>query len=611
MKLSNLFPIQLRKQEQEMLKKIKKIIIGFLAVWGALAILSSIAAGIFIWASKTRLPEKILLEAKFQGSYSEDVPNNAAARVMLSQKPVIRDVVEALETASRDDRVKGLIARIGNVRMGMGHLQEVRDAVAAFRKSGKPAIAFADSFGELSSGNGGYYLATAFDEIYIQPSGDVGLTGLLSQSPFVAGTLKKLDIEPRMDHRKEYKSYMNMFTETEYTEPHREAVTAVVESMFNQMVRGIARGRALSEADVRERIDRGPFIGEEALEAKLVDGLVYWDEAEEKIQTRAGRDAATCKLSTYFHRAGRPYADGKTIALIYGEGGVRRGRSDYNPVTGSRTMGSNTVAGAFRSAIEDKDVKAILFRVNSPGGSYVGSDTIRREVARAGKAGKPVIVSMSNVAGSGGYFVAMDAHAIVAQPGTITGSIGVLGGKMVTREFWNKLGVSFDSVQMGENAGMWSSIDDYSPKEWSRVQTWLDRVYADFTKKVARGRHLDEEKVLEIAKGRIWSGEDALRLGLVDALGGFDKGISLARDAAGISPKEGIRLKRYPERKSPLDLLLNRGDAGLFGALAGWMDQARGVGRVLEKAGLLSDQFSDRVSDHRPLEMTESVEPVW
>ncbi len=573
-----------------MLKKIKKVIVGFLAVWGALAILSAISVGVLYWIGRTHLPDQILLEADFQGPYVEHIPNDSAAQVLLSRKPVMRDVVEALETASRDDRVKGLLARIGSVQMGMAHIQEVRDAVIAFRKTGKPAVAFADTFGELTPGNGGYYLATAFDDIYIQPSGDVGLTGLMSRSPFVAGTLDKLDIEPRLDHRKEYKSYMNMFTQTEYTEPHREAVSAVVDSMFEQMVRAIAEARGLSEDQVRDRVDRGPFIGKEALDADLVDGLFYWDEAEDKIKEQIGKASEGYRLSTYFQRAGRPYTKGKTVALIYGEGGVHRGESTYNPMTGESTMGSETVAKAFRSAVEDEDVKAILFRVDSPGGSYVGSDTIWREVVRAGQAGKPVIVSMANVAGSGGYFVAMAAHSIVAQPGTITGSIGVIGGKMITRDSWNKLGVTWDSVKRGDHAGMWSPIENYSSEEWERVQAWLDRVYEDFTRKVVQGRKLDDEKVQEIAKGRIWSGEDALRLGLVDGLGGFHKALALTRDAIGLEPDADIRLKRFPAKKSVLEILMNKEDRGISGGTADLIENLQGVGRALERSGILTDR---------------------
>jgi protease-4 len=221
-------------------------------------------------------------------------------------------------------------------------------------------------------------------------------------------------------------------------------------------------------------------------------------------------------------------------------------------------MGSDTVSAAFRAAIEDPDVKAILFRIDSPGGSYVASDTVWRETARARKAGKPVIASMGDVAGSGGYFVAMAADKIVAQPGTITGSIGVLGGKMYTAGFWDKLGITWDEVHAGQNARMWSGAWDYTPQEWARGEALLDRIYTDFTSKVAEGRRLPKERVLQIARGRIWTGEDALALGLVDELGGFPTALRLAKKAAGIPEAEEVNLRVYPPKRGTLELLIDR-----------------------------------------------------
>jgi protease-4 len=236
----------------------------------------------------------------------------------------------------------------------------------------------------------------------------------------------------------------------------------------------------------------------------------------------------------------------------------QRGKSSYDPVQGSLTMGSDTVASAMRAAVANKDVKAILFRVDSPGGSYVASDAIWREVVRARKAGKPVIVSMGDLAGSGGYFVAMAANKIVAQPGTITASIGVLGGKVLTSGFWDKVGLTWDEVHTGSNATMFTGTHDYSPAEWQRFQAWLDRVYVDFTGKVADGRSLPKEKVLEIAKGRIWSGQDAKNLGLVDELGGFDEALRLAKKEAHINESEDVKLVVFPKEKSLWESFLQR-----------------------------------------------------
>lgn len=512
-------------------------------------LLTGIAAGLYYWFFTGRVPKQVVLEADFEQGVIEYIPEDGLARVLLPKKMRVRDVVETLQKASGDRRVKALIAKVGQSNMKLAQAQEIRDAVIAFRKSTKPAIAYAETFGEFGPGNSSYYLATAFDAIYLQPSGDLGLTGLIYEQPFIRGTLDKLGIVPRIDGRKEYKSFRYMFTERKYIAPQREAITAVMDSQFNQIVRGIAESRNLSEEEVRLLVNKGPFIGQEAIDAKLVDALAYRDEVYDRIKEKVGAKAFL-PLAEYRKRAGGPNEKGTTVALIYGVGGIARGKSGYNPATGEIVMGSDTVAAAIRQAAEDKDVKAILFRIDSPGGSYVASDTIWREIVKARKAGKPVIASMGGVAGSGGYFVAMAADKIVAQPATITGSIGVFGGKMVTTGFWNKLGVSWDEVHTSKNADAWTQVKDFTPAQRARMEVWLDRVYADFTSKVSQGRNLPIETVEKIAKGRIWTGEDAKRLGLVDELGGFPTALRLVRAAAKLSENAPLRLKVYPKKKT-------------------------------------------------------------
>ena len=526
---------------------------------GGLVILLAVLALVVVGVKqlmKGRVPARTLLEANFEGGLLERMPSDPLAQIMLKDRPTVRSVLDALEKAGDDPKVTGLVATLGAGAIGIAQAQEVRDAVLAFRAKKKTAVAFAETFGEFGPGNGGYYLASAFDEIYLQPSGDIGLTGLISASPFLRGTLDKLGLVPRMDHRHEYKNAMNIFTEKKFTAAHKEANSRIVASIFGQMVRGIAEGRKLGEDEVRALFDKGPYLGKEAVDAKLVDGLAYRDEVYEKAKTKAGKDAKLLFLGQYLERAGKPHEKGKTVALVYGVGGVSRGKDDYDPLGDSFTMGSDSVSAAFREAVEDKDVKAILFRVDSPGGSYVASDTIWRETIRAKKAGKPVVVSMGNVAGSGGYFVAMAADKIVAQPGTITGSIGVLGGKIVSTGFWDKIGLGWDEVHSSANATMWTSIKDYTPAEWARFQASLDRIYEDFTSKVAEGRKLPREKVLEIAKGRVWTGEDAKGLGLVDELGGLSTALRLAKKAASIPDTEDVKIQVFPRPKSPIEQIL-------------------------------------------------------
>jgi protease-4 len=539
----------------------RRILLVLLILAVALALAAGAAVLLFFALKsgmKGTIPSKVVLEIDLEESIEEWSPPDPFSEALQKKRMTVRDVVEALERAKDDDRVAGLVARVGAAPLGMARIQEIRDAVLRFRESGKPAVAYAETFGEFGPGMTGYYLATAFDSIYLQPSGDVYLTGLIYETPFLRGMLEKMGVEPRWDHRWEYKNAMNTFTEKKMTEPHREAIGKVMDSQFGQMTRAIAEARGLSDTDVRVLADRGPLYGKEAEEAKLVDGLLYRDEVWAKVRERAGEKADPLFLQRYFERAGTPYDEGRTIALIYGVGGVQRGSSGADPLTGV-AMGSDTVAAAFRAAVKDDSVEAILFRVDSPGGSYVASDTIHREVARAREAGKPVIVSMGDVAGSGGYFVAMNADTIVAQPGTITGSIGVLAGKFLTEGMWDKIGLSWDDVHTSASSTMFTGLHDYTPEQWARFEAALDRIYEDFTTKVAEGRDLPIEKVREIAKGRIWSGEDAKAIGLVDEVGGFPVALRLAREAAGIAEDEAIELRVFPAPKTFWETVFAKG----------------------------------------------------
>jgi protease-4 len=538
----------------------RRFSVGCLAVIGAIAVVFVVVILVFAvsaGAAKGRVPSNAVLEVNLETGLIEDIPDDPLAKAMLSGTSSTKDIVDAIERASTDSRVKGMIARFGGSTMGLATAQEIREAVLSFRAHKKFAIAYSETFGEVGPGGSSYFLASAFDQVWMQPSGDIGLTGVILESQFLRGTLDKLSIVPRMDHRYEYKNAMNQLTEKQFTPAHREAMQKLLDSWSSQLMKGIAEGRKLTTEQVHSAADRGPLLGQEAVDARLVDGLAYRDDVYAKVKKMAGDGSSLIYLQKYLDRAGRPHQSGKTIALIYGVGGVGRGKSGFDPLFGSAAMGSDTVTAAFRDAVKDPKVKAILFRVDSPGGSYVASDAIWRETVLARKAGKPVIVSMGDVAGSGGYFVAMAADKIVAQPATITGSIGVLGGKMVTTGFCKMLGITFDQVHDGANATYWTGTEDYTPAEWARFEAWLDRVYADFTGKVADGRHIPKDRVLQIAKGRIWSGEDAKALGLVDELGGFPEALALAKKAARIPAAEEVNLQVFPKKKTAFQSFLD------------------------------------------------------
>jgi protease-4 len=578
-----------------------KLIVRFLAILGVLGLIGLAIVLVAVIGVKGRVPSKTILDADFEHSLLENAPDTPTAQLMMSRKETLRDIVDAIDRGAADDRVVGMIAKIGGAAMGMAQTQEMRDAVLRFRAHKKFAVAYSESFGEFGPGNGAYYLATAFDNIYLQPSGDVGLTGIMMESPFIKGTLGKLGVTFHGDHRYEYKAALNFYTESKYTDAHKEEMSAIMNSWFSQMKDGICQARQIAPEKFQALVDAGPYLGKEAVAARLVDAVAYRDEVYSDVKSKAGDGAQLLYLDKYLSRAGRPHDHGKTIALVFGVGTVTRGKSDYDPVQGSQNMGSDTVAGAIRAAAEDKDVKAILFRVDSPGGSYVASDAIWREVVRARQAGKPVIVSMGNLAGSGGYFVAMAADKIVAEPGTITASIGVLGGKMLTSGLWDKVGLSWDEVHQGENATMFTGTQDYTPAEWARFEAWLDRVYVDFTNKVADGRKLSKDKVLEIAKGRIWSGQDAKNLGLVDELGGYDTALKLAKRAAGVPADEEVRVVVYPRPKGFLESELgwpspdNSEKEAVGQTMAQILEAVQPVARQLDAAGIRTGREQDDV----------------
>ena len=491
------------------------------------------------------------LEIALEGSIPEDLPADPIGRLVHSNDLTVRDYVEALYRARDDKHIARLLVTIDGPKIGVGRVQELRDAISAFQKSNKPATCYLETAGEFSSGNKDYYLATACGSIWLAPPGDVNLVGLRLEVPFIRGTLDKLGVVPDFDHIGAYKNAKNFFTDTSMTREHREAMQAILDSIYGQVRHGIAEGRKMEPAAVDALIDRGPFLGPQALEAHLVDRLGYRDELDDELEKESHGHLRIIKTAKYL-RSGRHYDSGPKVALIYGLGGVSRGKSDYDPFGDSSTMGGDTIAEAIKDAREDASVKAIVFRVDSPGGSYVGSDVVWRQVSLT-KGVKPIVVSMGDVAGSGGYFVAMAADKIIAQPGTITASIGVVAGKFVTPGFWSKIGITTDFVQRGRHATFFSEAQPYTPEERVVFKGWLDRIYKDFVGKVAKGRGKTFEEIDAIAKGRIWSGEDALRLGLVDDLGGLSLAVSKALELAKLDPKNGARLEVMPAPKGLMD----------------------------------------------------------
>jgi protease-4 len=506
---------------------------------------------------RQRATAPLILEVDLTDGLADTPVADVFSGIKSLRKTRLSDVLEGLKKARDDDRVRVVVAKVGGSGIGLARIQEVRDAITSFRESGKLTVAWAESFGDFTHGNLPYYLATAFDKIYLQPSGSVGLTGVQVEQLFLHDALAKAGIGFQSAKRHEYKSAADNLTERGFTGPAREAAERLTVSVTEQLAEAIADRRGKTPEQARNLLDRGPFMARDAKDEGLVDALGYRDEVYADIRTEAGPDAILLYIARYYRtsaltqRARHLPKSGKErfVAVVHAAGPIKHGRSGRGPF-GEGPVGSDTVSAALRAAADDDRARAVLLRVNSPGGSYTASDTIWREVVRIRAAGKPVVVSMGDVAASGGYFISMAADVIVALPGTLTGSIGVILGKPDFSQLLERAGVTTDSVGEGTRARMFAPTHPFSDDEWERINSWLDAIYRDFTDKVASGRGMTHERVHELARGRVWTGADAAANGLVDELGGMHKAAAIARTRGGLPADAPLR--GFP-RVTPLD----------------------------------------------------------
>ncbi|HUR73535.1 MAG TPA: S49 family peptidase [Sporichthya sp.] len=541
-----------------------------------------------------------LLELDLDVALLEPPPHAPLAKAMGRGRPALRDVLGGLHRAAKDPRVAGLIVRTGGTPHPLAHAEELRDALVEFGASGRPTVAWAETFGEFGRGTAGYLIATGATEIWLQPSGEVGLTGIAAQVTFVRELFDRIGVRAEVGARREYKNAPNIATQRGFTAPHREAMTRLVESSLHSAVEEIAERRSLDAGVVRALVDRSPLTAEEARDAGLIDRLGYRDEAYSDLQARLP-DAEL----RFLHRLGEQpgtrvrtltHRDKRHVAVVDVCGTIKSGRSGRGMF--GISAGSDTVTAALRAATAEKNVAAVVLRVDSPGGSYIASDAIWRASLALRPAGKPLVVSMGAVAASGGYFVAMAADRILAQPATVTGSIGVFGGKVVIGDLLTRHGIDHDAVTAGARARMGSARVGFDADQLAALEAWLDRVYADFTGKVAAARGLSPEAVEEVARGRVWTGADARDNGLVDAFGGLQEAAAQARALAGLPAAAPLRvlparrpLDRFARPKSSADPRAAGalGHAPTLTSWAGWdtwADLASAVG--LPAAGPLS-----------------------
>lgn len=518
------------------------VAVGAAAVGAVALLLRGSAEGGSGWSGSTYLSLGLSTEVP-EHPTSDDIGS-----LLERHPPSLRTLVESLDRAAGDASVKGVIARIGFLEgAGWGKVQDLRDAIVRFRKSGKPAYAHLEF-----CGNKEYYLASACSKVYAAPTALLDISGLSAEVTFFRGTLDKLGVQAQFEGVGRYKNAPNQFTETGLTGPHREQMEALVESLYGQYVEAIAKGRGKTAEEVRQLVDAGPYDGAEALKVGLVDELLYQDQVEAKL-SEAGRTTP----SRYLRSArGLGMGSRPKLAIVYATGQIVSGESQSGGL-GGEFAGSDTVSRSIRRAREDGSVKAIVLRVDSPGGSGTASDAIWREVELARKT-KPVVASMGDVAASGGYYIAMGSDAIVAQPGTITGSIGVFGGKFSLRGLYDKIGIDRATLKRGEHSDLFSDYRPWTDSERAKVRSLMVGFYRDFIEKAAGGRHKSPEEIDALAQGRVWTGADAVKNGLVDRLGGLSDALSLAKQKAHIPDEQEVALLVLPERKSVWETLLER-----------------------------------------------------
>ena len=540
-------------------RKTALIILGIL---GGLILVAFIGIAV-LWAVLRRgepnIRDNSVLTLRVAGSLPDYSPDDPLKKWFGGPDQSLTGLVMSFKKAKVDKRIKAILLEVDMSGVGWGKAEEIRDAITDFRSSGKPVYAYVE-FGL----NKEYYIATACDKVIVPPPGELFINGLAADVMFFRGSLDKLGIYPDIFQIGKYKSAGDMFTQKEMTEAHKEYINSMLDDLYGRYVNAIAQARHKSPDEVKALIDNAPYSAAKAKEVGLIDETLYRDDVEKEFKKLLGYK----DTDTFVAVRGSDYRDvepeslglnkGEKIAVIYASGDIGSGSSQNSP-SGEQSIGSDTLAKALNDAAADKTIKAVVLRVDSPGGSGLASDIIWHAVEAANQK-KPVVVSMSDVAASGGYYISASASKIIAQPSTITGSIGVVAGKPVLRGFYDWLGISNQYVLRGKNAGMFRETEKFSDDERAKFQDWIKTTYyQDFVPKVAQGRHKDAQYVDSVGQGRVWTGAQAKDRGLVDDFGGLDKAIEVAKQLAKIPADKGVERVILPYPTTFLQELLNGG----------------------------------------------------
>ncbi len=537
-----------------MLKNIFSKLIFLLGSMTLFSLVLTLAGGLFVSFKVQKVPEDSYLELFLDGPLEERATKNLQS--FFKPPLTLHALIDTLNHASRDARIRGILVRLNQQSpIGLGHVQELRNALKKLVSKGKHVVVHSDTFGENSSGMSSYYLASACQEIWLQPLGSLNITGFGVEIPFLRKFLDEYGVKAHILRREEYKTAMNFLTHEDLSPQNREDLENILNLRLKQFVQDVAADRKLSQDQLEKYIHLAPiFNAQMAKEMKLIDHIGYIEELYASLRTKAKPSLKFISIKQYASTLPKIKGD-KKIAVIYAVGAIMRSSDGINPLSLESIANAEEIRKAFEDALKDPHVKAIVFKIDSPGGSAIASDTIWGAVERAKAKGIPVIASMGNVAASGGYMVALPAQKIVANPATVTGSIGVYGGKLVTDSLWEKLKINWQGVKVGQKALMWESVKEYSPEELKSINGSLDQIYEVFMQRVSKARNIPFNEVHKIAQGHVWTGDEALKKGLVDVLGDMEVAVNIAKQKAGVKEDEAVTLEVFPRELSLLGKL--------------------------------------------------------
>ena len=591
-----------------------------MCVWGAVVWACSLFTPVAAWAqgdapakpdAAAKPAEVQYAELTLRGAYPEGAQSGGGL-LGGGGGDTLTDLLDKLDRVARDGKIAGLILKLDNPSVGWARMRAIRQAIGQVRKAGKPVHAYFDEADNMD-----YLLATGCDEIWMPSSGGLNTVGLRAEVTFYKKAFDLVGIQAEMLRVGEFKSAGEPYSRTEMSPEFRREMEEIIDDLFGQLVATIAEARKLTPEQVRQAIDEAPLLAAAALEKKLVDHIGYTDELEGVIATR--HPGQTLKVLRNYGQKKKVEADLSTLpgllkfmellagekpdkkkstqpklAIIHAQGMIVSGKSGVDFTSGETSLGSETFIKAVREAREDDTVKAIVLRIDSPGGSALASDLMWHELEQVKK---PFVVSMGDTAASGGYYIAMGADRIFADPGTITGSIGVIGMKIPLAGAMQRIGVTTDVIARGKNSGVLSTFNGYTDSERETMQKLLNEIYRQFTTKAAQGRKMPVEALEKLARGRVYTGGAALKLGLVDELGGLAEAIAHAKQLAGLKPEDKLERLDLPKAGNPLESLLGGAGGGDARAqlvreqLLEWLPEAAAP---LKQLGMLRKVARDR-----------------